>query len=148
MNTLARVIAFGSLAVLPWTPVLAKEPPAEPVDEARLDEAWQKLSARDKTQVLQFHRAFRQMEPEERDFIRERIEKLGNLTPPERTQLRANRQRWQQMSPEEKERARQEYRRRREELEKRWREKQFGQEPPPPPAARRSPEPPPQPTQP
>jgi hypothetical protein len=99
--------------------------------EQLANETWQALPLREKVQLLRMQRALREMDPKDRDFIRERIDRHLRMTPKEREQFTQNRKRWQELSPEAKERARQEYRRRREEFEKRWREEHPGEEPPP-----------------
>ena len=147
---LLAAVTLGSGAFAetpPAAPPTRQSPPAgdeSAVDkEARANQTWQRLSLHEKLQLLRLHRALREMDPQDRDFIRERIDRYLRMTPEERRQFKENRQRWQQLSPEEKERARQEYRRRREEFEQRWREKHPGEEPPPSPPRERSPRPPP-----
>jgi hypothetical protein len=151
--TRSIIASFVVLAGL-TTFALAQEPPAGPPAmteeqrtemEARLNEAWNQLSLREKMRLMRFHRAQRAMPPEEREFVRERFERFMEMPPEERERLRKNRERWQQMSPEERERAREEFRKRRQEFEERWRREHPGEElpPPPPPHPRRHRPPPP-----
>ncbi len=101
------------------------------LDETQLNEKWNTLSPREKAVALRFSTALRQMPPEERKFIHDRIERFLEMTPEERHRLKENNERWQKMTPEEKQQAREKYRQRRKEFEEKWR-KEHPNEPPPP----------------
>lgn len=98
--------------------------------ERRLDEAWAALPLEAKLRLLRIARALRDLPPEERRLFQERIERFLHMSPEERERLRRNRERWEQMTPEQRERAREEFRKRREEFERR---KGVHPTPPPPP---------------
>jgi hypothetical protein len=105
--------------------------------EQRLDARWSQLSLEGKTQLMRLHRALAEMPPEERKFVHDRIERFLNMTPAERAQLQQNRTKWEQMTPTERQRAREEFRKRRQEFEQQWRRNHLNGEPPanlPPPA--------------
>jgi hypothetical protein len=88
--------------------------------EQRLDAAWSKMPLETKQRLIRLHRALVEMPPEERKFIHDRIERFLTMTPAERKTLQQNNQKWDQMTPEEREKARDEFRRRRAELEEKW----------------------------
>jgi hypothetical protein len=99
--------------------------------EQRLNDAWSKLSVREKNQLLRLNRVLREMPPDEQKFIHERIERFMNMPPEERRKMRENAERWKKMTPEEREKARQQYQQKRREFEEKWRKEHPGQEPPP-----------------
>ncbi|MCX7887623.1 MAG: DUF3106 domain-containing protein [Verrucomicrobiae bacterium] len=127
------MIRFLQLALL-LAPMLWLAQPSgaerRPPDEAQLDQTWNSLTPREKAQALRFYQALRQMPPDERKFITERIERFIHMSPEERRKLKENQERWQKMTPEEREKARERYRQRREEFEAKWRKEHPGQEPP------------------
>jgi hypothetical protein len=98
--------------------------------EQKVNEAWSKLPLESKLRLMRLHQALREMPPQDRRFIHDRVERFLNMSPEERAQLRQNRERWEKMTPEEREQARQEFRKRREEIEQKWREEHPGEEPP------------------
>ena len=98
--------------------------------EQRLDATWGKMSLDGKTRLMRLHRALAEMPPDERKFIHDRIERFLNMSPAERERLKQNKQQWEQMSPEERQSAREEFRKRRQEFEERWRREHPGEEPP------------------
>ena len=72
----------------------------------RADEAWKQLPPDAKIRLLNLHKALTGMQPEERRFVHERIERFLNLSPADRDRIKKNSDRWHSMSPEERERAR------------------------------------------
>ncbi len=133
VSTLILIGLTGTLAA--W----AQEPRREhrelsDADRARMEEranaTWSKMAVREKVQLLRLHRALREMPPDERRFVHERIERFLNMSPADRERLKKNRERWEQMTPEERQRYREEFRRRRPEFEQQWRP---GHNPPPEP---------------
>ena len=129
IQTLISLLALLLLASAPC--VLSEEPrPAAP-DETKLNEAWNALSPRDKASALRLHNALRQMPPEERKIIHERIERFIQMSPDERHKLKENNDRWQKMTPEQRQQARDKFNQRRKEFEDKWRKEHPGQEPPP-----------------
>jgi Protein of unknown function (DUF3106) len=88
--------------------------------EQRLDAQWSKMPVEAKTKLMRLHRALSEMPPDERRFIHERIERFLNMSPAEREKLQQNRQRWEQMSPEQRQKAREEFHKRRQEIEEKW----------------------------
>ena len=103
--------------------------------EQRLDAQWNKMSVEGKSHLMRLHRALSEMPPDERKFIHDRIERFLNMSPAEREKLNQNRQKWEQMTPEERQKAREEFHKRRQEFEERWRHEHTGGEPltnPPP----------------
>lgn len=131
-------LLISSVTFAQEQPPRGDRPPKEPMNEQdraqleqRVDEAWAKLPVREKVQLMRFHRALRSMPPEERNFIRDRLERFVNMPPEEREKLKQNRERWLQMSPEERQRAREEFRKRRQDFEEKWRQEHPGEEPPP-----------------
>ena len=115
--------------------------------EQHLDTAWSKMSIEGKTRLMRLHRALSEMPPDERRFIHDRIERFLNMSPAEREKLKQNKQQWEQMSPEQRQMAREEFRKRRQEFEERWRRERPGEEPPtnPSPDPKSLPPPPPPP---
>lgn len=113
----------------------------------RLDAQWNKMSVEGKSRLMRLHRALSEMPPDERKFIHDRIERFLNMSPAEREKLNQNRQRWDQMTPEERQKAREEFHKRRQEFEERWRHEHPGGEPStnPPPRDSGPPPPPPAP---
>jgi hypothetical protein len=99
--------------------------------EQRLNATWASLPLEAKARLIRLHGALNDMPPGDRRFIQERVERFLNMPPEERERLRQNREKWEKMSPEEREQARQEFRKRRDEFERRWREELPGEEPPP-----------------
>jgi hypothetical protein len=99
--------------------------------EQRLNEAWAKMSVREKSQALRLHRTFRELPADEQKFIHERIERFMNMTGEERKKMRENAERWKNMTPEQREHARQQFQQKRREFEEKWRKEHPGQEPPP-----------------
>ena len=99
--------------------------------EQRLDNAWKNLAVREKMQVMRFHQAMKEMPPEERQFIHDRLERFLNMSAEEREKIKQNHERWKQMSPEDKQQARLKFQQRRKEFEEKWRSEHPGQEPPP-----------------
>ncbi len=157
---LSTVLAIGTVMVaaqaqqeptsappLPPPAVDQTKPKPRPsiTEEQRLDATWGKMSVEGKTRLMRLHRALSEMPPEERKFIHDRIERFLNMSPAERERLNQNRQQWEQMSPEQRQMAREEFRRRRQELEERWSREHPGEEPPtnPSPAPKSPPPPPP-----
>jgi len=98
--------------------------------EQKLNEAWGQLSLEDKMALMRFHRVMRDLPPDQRKIIRDRIERIMSMTPEQRERLEQNLKRWQQMTPQERQRAREAFRRRRQALEEKWRRDHPGQEPP------------------
>jgi hypothetical protein len=105
------------------------EPP--PPNEAQLDQKWKSLPARDKAATLRLSAALRQMPPEERKFIHDRIERFMEMPVEERRKLRENNERWQKMTPEEKQQAREQFKQRRKEFEETWKKEHPGEPVPP-----------------
>ena len=101
------------------------------VDEAKLNETWNSLAPQEKAAAIRLYQAHRQMPPEERKFIRDRLERFTHMAPDERRRLRENNERWQKMSPEERQQAREKFLQRRKEFEEKWRKEHPGEEPPP-----------------
>jgi uncharacterized protein DUF3106 len=100
--------------------------------EQKLNDAWGKLSMEDKMALMRFHHAMRDLPPEQRKMVRERIGRLLSMSPAERDQLQKNLKKWQQMTPQERQKAREEFRRHKQVLEEKWRREHPGEEPPPP----------------
>jgi DNA repair exonuclease SbcCD ATPase subunit len=96
--------------------------------EQRLDAKWSRMTLEGKTQLMRLHRALAEMPPDERKFIHDRIERFLNMTTAERARLQQNRKKWEQMTPEERQRAREEFRNRRQEFEQQWRRNHPGEE--------------------
>ena len=110
-------------------PPLTEEQRAEL--EQQLNDTWNKMTLREKSQVIRLHRTLRELPPEERRFIHDRIERFLNMSPEERERIRQNAERWKQMTPEEREQARELFRQRRKEFDDKWRQEHPGEEPPP-----------------
>ena len=98
--------------------------------EQKLNEAWGQLPLEDKMALMRFHRVMRDLPPDQRKIIRDRIGRIMAMTPEQRERLEQNLKRWQQMSPQERQHARELFRRRRQALEEKWRREHPGQEPP------------------
>jgi uncharacterized protein DUF3106 len=98
--------------------------------EQRLDATWSKMPLEAKQRLIRLHRALAEMPPDERKFIHDRIERFLTMTPAERKTLQQNNQKWDQMTPEEREKAREEFRRHRAELEGKWQHEHPGEESP------------------
>lgn len=90
------------------------------MDEQRLDAQWNKLPVETKAKLMHLHHALAEMPPDQRKFIHDRIERFLNMTPAEREKLQQNRQRWEQMTPEQRQKAREEFHKRRQEIEEKW----------------------------
>ena len=99
--------------------------------EERLNNAWNSMPLEEKGRVMRLHRGLRELPPDERKFINERIDRVLKMSPEQRQQLRQNYQRWQAMTPEQRQQAREEFRKRRQEFEQKWRKEHPGEEPPP-----------------
>ena len=99
--------------------------------EERLNNAWTSMPLEEKMGVMRLHRGLRELPPDERKFINERIDRVLKMSPQEREKLRQNYQRWQEMTTEERQRAREEFRKRRKEFEQKWRKEHPGEEVPP-----------------
>jgi hypothetical protein len=99
--------------------------------EQRLNEVWSKLSVREKSQLMKLQHALREMPPEERKFIHDRVERFLNMSPEERQKLNENHDRWQKMTAEERQQAREKFSQHRKEFEEKWRREHPGEEPPP-----------------
>jgi hypothetical protein len=117
--------------------------------EQQFNETWNSLPFESKMHLMRLHRALSEMPPDERRFIHDRIEHFLNMTPAERERLTQLRKKWEQMTPEERQKARDEYRKRRQNFEDKWRQENPGKEPPPfprnpsgPPPAQGEPTPP------
>ena len=124
---------FRSRAEQPTTKKIADMSTEEKARlDSQLNDAWNKLPLEGKQRLMNFNRALREMPPADRRFIQERVEHFVNMPPAEREQLRQNREKWQKMTPEQREQARREFRKRREEFEKKWRAEHPDEEPPPP----------------
>jgi hypothetical protein len=102
-----------------------------PADESQLNQAWSGMPLRDKASALRLYNALRQMPPEERKFVHERIERFMQMSPDERRKLKENNELWQKMTPEERQQAREKFTQRRKEFEEKWRKEHPGQQPPP-----------------
>jgi len=89
----------------------------------RADEDWKQLPPDAKIRLLNLHKALTGMQPEERRFVHERIERFLNLSPADRERIKKNSERWHTMSPEERERAREQFHQ--------WRKDHPGELPPP-----------------
>jgi hypothetical protein len=144
-----RTLIFLVAGLLGATLVNAEEqptppPPAPPkhqkpamTDEQRalteehLSKEWNSMSLENKMRLMRLHRALHQMPPEERRFIQDRVERFLNMSPEDRARLEENRKKWDRMSPEERERAREQFHKRRQEFEQKWRQEHPGEEPPP-----------------
>lgn len=112
--------------------------------EQRLNDAWTALPVESKIRLMRLHRALSEMPPDERRFIHDRVERFLNMTSEEREELAKNRQKWEQMTPEERQKAREAFRKRRQEFEEKWRQEHPGEKPPPFPLHKpKSPPPPP-----
>lgn len=136
--TLAMGLTVGTGFAQQETPPPSPPPPPAPVqpgDQAkpkvrqpitdeqrgqRLDAQWSKLSVETKMHLMRLHRALVEMPPDERKFIHDRIERFLNMSPAERERLQQNRLKWDQMSAEERQKAREEFRKRRQEIEDKW----------------------------
>jgi hypothetical protein len=109
--------------------------PQSPQDRAaleeRLNKAWNSMSLEEKARAMRLHRGLRELPPDERKFINERIDRVLKMSTEQRRQLRQNYQRWQAMTPEQRQQAREEFRKRRQEFEQKWRKEHPGEEPPP-----------------
>ena len=99
--------------------------------EERLNNTWTSMPLEEKMRVMRLHRGLRELPPNERKSINERIDRVLKMSPQEREKLRQNYQRWQEMKPEERQRAREEFRKRRKEFEEKWRKEHPGEEVPP-----------------
>jgi len=99
--------------------------------DLRLNEAWSKMSVREKTMALRMHHALREMPEQDRKFIHERIERFMNMPADQKKQLHENAERWKNMTPEQREQARQQYRQRRQQFEEKWKQEHPGEQPPP-----------------
>jgi hypothetical protein len=98
--------------------------------EQRLDATWSKMPLETKQRLMRLHRALAEMPPDQRKFIHDRIERFLTMTPAERKTLQQNNQKWDQMTPEDREKAREEFRRHRAELEEKWHHEHSGEESP------------------
>lgn len=116
-------------------PAHHKPPPLSEEERAKLAERvekeWAALPLEAKLRLMKLNRALREMPPEERRFIHDRVEKFLMMSAEERAMLRRNKQRWEQMTPEERQRARELFERRRKEFEAKWREEHPGEPVPP-----------------
>ncbi len=99
--------------------------------EQRLNEAWSKLSVREKTIALRMQKALSQMPDHDRKFIHERIERFMNMSPEQKKQLHENAERWKNMTPEQREHARQQFREKRRQFEEKWKQEHPGEPVPP-----------------
>jgi hypothetical protein len=99
--------------------------------EERLNNTWNAMPLEEKARAMRLHRGLRELPPDERKFINERIDHVLKMSPQEREKLRQNYQRWQEMTPEERQRAREEFRKHRKEFEEKWRKEHPGEELPP-----------------
>ena len=99
--------------------------------EQQFNETWSSLPFESKMHLMRLHRALSEMPPDERRFIHDRIEHFLNMTPAERERLTQLRKKWEQMTPEDRQKARDEYRKRRQAFEEKWRQENPGKEPPP-----------------
>ena len=99
--------------------------------EERLSKEWSSMSLENKMRLMRLHRALHQMPTEERKFIQDRVERFLNMSSEERERLKSNKEKWEKMSPEERERAREQFHKRRQEFEQKWRQEHPGEEPPP-----------------
>jgi hypothetical protein len=99
--------------------------------EQKLNDEWSALSIESKMHLMRLHHALSQMPPDERKFVHDRIERFLNMSPEERDRLSQLRKKWEQMTPEERQKAREEFRKRRQNFEEKWRQEHPGQEPPP-----------------
>lgn len=99
--------------------------------QEQLDKTWNSMSLEQKSHLMRLHRALREMPPEDRRFVHDRIERFLNMSPKERERLKQNREKWEKMSPEEREQARQKLREGRQQFEEKWRQEHPGEEPPP-----------------
>ena len=99
--------------------------------EQKLNDEWSALPIESKTHLMRLHHALSQMPPDERKFVHDRIEHFLNMTPTEREKLTQLRKKWEQMTPEERQKARDEFRKRHQSFEEKWRQEHPGQEPPP-----------------
>jgi hypothetical protein len=142
-----RTLPFVVAGLLSATLVGAEEqatPPAAPKHEKpamtdeqqaqteeRLNKAWNSMSLVSKMHLMRLHRALHQMPLEERRFIQDRVERFLNMSPEERERLKNNKEKWEKMNPEERERAREQFHKRRQEYEQKWRQEHPGEEPPP-----------------
>ena len=91
------VLGLTRLAAAEEPTTVATNSPAGRAEQ-RADEAWSKLSPREKQQVLKLHRGLQAMPPDDRAKIRERIDHFQQMSPAERDQLRQNHERWQKMT--------------------------------------------------
>src|SRR2546429_481803 len=88
----------------------------------------EKLSPEERRgRVLQRHRQWETMSPDERERIMKNYERWRSMTPEERAQAR---ERWRQMPPEERERLREQWRRATPEERERLRQQHRGAHPP------------------
>ena len=133
-----EAVALGSRATCPFYHASINTPAHERLtDEQRaqkeqqLNDAWNKLSLESKIRIMRLHRALNQMPPEERKFIRDRVERFLNMSAEERERMRSNIERWQKMTPEERQLAREQFRQQRKQFEEKWR-REHPDEPPPP----------------
>jgi len=121
---LAAITAQAQIATnspAPHSPALTSEQQAQLA--LRADEVWKQLPPDAKIRLLNLHKALTGMQPEERRFVHERIERFLNLSPADRDRIKKNSERWHTMSPEERERAREQFRK--------WRKDHPGELPPP-----------------
>lgn len=95
--------------------------------EQRLNDAWNKMSLREKASALRLHHALREMPEKDRKFIQERIERFLHMSPAEKKQLRENAERWRKMTPEQREQARQQFREKRRQFEEKWKQEHPGE---------------------
>ena len=102
----------------PEPPPLTAEQRAQA--EQKLNEEWSALPIESKTHLMRLHRALTQMPPDERKFVHDRIERFINMSADERERMMQLRKKWEQMTPEERQKAREEFRRRRQEFEEKW----------------------------
>ena len=128
----AVALAFGVVATAEDAPPQRsgeKNIPA--IDETELNQTWNAMPAHDKAAALRLHKALRQMPPEERKFIHERIERFMQMSPDERHKLKENNELWQKMTPEERQQAREKFMQHRKEFEEKWHKEHPGQQLPP-----------------
>jgi hypothetical protein len=116
-------------AALILAAVAFAEPPA--FNEAQLDQKWNSLPAREKAAALRLHQALRQMPPDERKFVQDRIGRFMEMPAEDRRRLKENNDRWKKMTPEEQQQAREQFRQRRKEFEEQWKKEHPGESAPP-----------------
>ena len=74
----------------------------------------QKLPRRDREEIRERFRRYRELSPERRAQLREAIRAMLRAPPGERGRMLENLRRWRELSPDQRERLREEWRRRRE----------------------------------